>query len=110
MLNQLEDMEDPARADELAGRLESTMFDIWPEIPDRLLWKREVKMKVVNSAQVNYRQYQSARPGPKEPGIGGLYLAGDGLCAMGGGGDLAVTSANLCADTILEDHAEGESE
>jgi phytoene dehydrogenase-like protein len=103
MLNNIEDLEDPALAGKLMEKLERTAFEFWPEIPNKMLWKRELKLKVVNSAQVNFLQHRDARPGPKETGVPGLYLAGDALNTLGGGGDLAVTSANLCTDAIFAD-------
>lgn len=106
MLTLPEDMENPARVEELTGRIEDFAFALWPEIPKKLLWKNKLYLKIVNSVQVNCRQHRDARPGPKELAVSGLHLAGDGLNALGGGGDLAITSANLCADTILTDAAD----
>jgi phytoene dehydrogenase-like protein len=96
-----EDMADPARAEEIARDLERTAYEIFPDIPEKLLWKREIKLTMINSAQVNYRQHRDARPDSQYTGIPGLYLAGDALAMPGGGGDLSVASANLCVDAIL---------
>ncbi|MFA6449051.1 MAG: NAD(P)/FAD-dependent oxidoreductase [bacterium] len=98
-----EEMADPVRAEEIARNLERVACEIFPEIPNKLLWKRELKLTMINSAQVNYTQHRDARPDSQYAGIPGLYLAGDALAMPGGGGDLSVASANLCVDAILSD-------
>jgi phytoene dehydrogenase-like protein len=101
-----ENMEDSSQSDELVKYIENFAFNVWPEIPRALMWKRVLKLKIVNSVQVNSKQYRDTRPNPRSMGIDGIYLSGDALNATGGGGDLAVHSANLCADAILSDKGE----
>jgi len=51
---------------------------------------------------LNVHQHRMARPEPDGLGIWSLFLAGDYLAAEGAGGDLAVTSAKLCAGRVEE--------
>jgi len=101
----IEDMVDPQKSDEIADNLEDTAFEIFPEMEGKLLWMRELKLEMINSVQVNFAQHRDARPEARCTGVPGLYLAGDALSAPGGGGDLAVESANLCADAVIQDHS-----
>jgi hypothetical protein len=76
---------------------------MYPGIKKKIKWKRILKLPIIDGA-INYiGQTRDKRPNVKADSIQGLYFAGDTYNGPGLGGDIAPSSARLCAYTVLID-------
>lgn len=90
-----EDAADPARAKVRREELWDAVHSYFPAIDKHILWKRETALKMVDGVQVNVDQTEDRRPGPRVPGIEGLFLVGDSIAAPGAGGDVGNESVMI---------------
>ncbi|HUX99889.1 MAG TPA: NAD(P)/FAD-dependent oxidoreductase [Candidatus Deferrimicrobium sp.] len=90
-------------AKQLLDNMEQLMNQMYPGIKQKIKWKRTLIIPVMDGA-VNYiGQTRDKRPPVKSDIIMGLYFSGDTYNGPGLGGDIAPSSARLCAHTILND-------
>jgi phytoene dehydrogenase-like protein len=106
-LTSTEEVMDRARAQAVLSRLENAVSEMFPDKDGNVEWRRVLFLPFIDGVELNFAQHRGRRPGPETPGIEGLFLAGDTLCAAGAGGELAVTSAMLCVDKIVS-HGTGQ--
>ncbi|MHA1265849.1 MAG: phytoene desaturase family protein [Candidatus Helarchaeota archaeon] len=79
------------------------MEQMFPNIRPNIKWRRILKLPIIDGA-INYiGQTRDKRPPVKSNVISGLYFAGDTYNGAGLGGDIAPSSARLCASYILEE-------
>ena len=86
--------------------MEKLIYQIYPGIEQKVKWKRPLIIPVMDGA-VNYiGQTRDKRPNVKSDVITGLFFSGDTYNGPGLGGDIAPSSARLCAHRILEELGE----
>ncbi len=99
-------LEDPQEAKRVLARTESLIYQIYPGIEQKIKWKRPLIIPVMDGA-VNYiGQTRDKRPNVKSEVITGLFFSGDTYNGPGLGGDIAPSSARLCAHTLLHELGE----
>jgi phytoene dehydrogenase-like protein len=97
-----EEAKDKLKAKAILAHLEGKISEMFPGKDRSIEWRRPLFLPIIDGVELNFSQYRARRPEPEVPGIEGLFLAGDYLGVEGAGGDLAVTSARLCAERIEE--------
>jgi phytoene dehydrogenase-like protein len=96
-------VENPQQSNKKVEQIEKLMYHMYPKMKNRVKWKRILKIPVIDGA-INYiGQTRDKRPKIKSDSIKGLYFAGDTYNGPGLGGDIAPSSARLCAHTLLAD-------
>ncbi len=96
-------VEDPQQANKKIEQMEKLIHQMYPGLKSKVKWKRILKLPVIDGA-INYiGQTRDKRPKIKSDSIKGLYFAGDTYNGPGLGGDIAPSSARLCAQTLLND-------
>ncbi|NVM54261.1 MAG: NAD(P)/FAD-dependent oxidoreductase [Candidatus Helarchaeota archaeon] len=104
-----ETAENTQQAKQILERIEKLVAQMYPGIKQKIKWKRPLIIPVMDGA-VNYvGQTRDKRPSVKSNVITGLFFSGDTYNGPGLGGDIAPSSARLCAHTILNDLKERES-
>ncbi len=98
----LEDIKDREKAKEKLHLLEEKVMAIFPEISDKIEWKRTLFLDMVDGVELNIKQTQDKRPDVQVPNITNLFIASDSTCAEGAGGDIAFSSAKRCFDCIIQ--------
>jgi phytoene dehydrogenase-like protein len=101
------DMADPARAGKLEHELEAAIFRVFPGLEAAIQWRRAMHLTVVDGVEVNTRQHRLLRPGYRVPGVDGLFLVGDSLCAPGAGGDVGHEAVLGCYQEMMGKKVEG---
>lgn len=97
-----EDIKNKQKAGEKLNQAERKIFSLFPEIPNKIEWKRTLFLEMVDGVELNINQTQDQRPDVQVPGISNLYIASDSTRAEGAGGDIAFSSAKLCFDRIMQ--------
>jgi phytoene dehydrogenase-like protein len=93
----------PKQAKQVLEVMEKLLAQIYPGINHKVKWKRSLIIPIMDGA-VNYiGQTRNKRPSVKSDTISGLYFSGDTYNGPGLGGDIAPSSARLCAHTLLQD-------
>ncbi|MHA1385758.1 MAG: phytoene desaturase family protein [Candidatus Helarchaeota archaeon] len=85
-----------------ATNLFNHALKLFPEIKNQMKWKRVLKIPMMDGTICIVGQTRKDRPNVKSP-INNLYFSGDSYNGPGVGGDIAPSSAKLCADKILEE-------
>ncbi|NVM29239.1 MAG: NAD(P)/FAD-dependent oxidoreductase [Candidatus Helarchaeota archaeon] len=99
----------PQQAKQGLVSMQELINQMYPGFSQRIKWKRPLIIPVMDGA-VNYiGQTRDKRPSVKSNVIAGLFFSGDTYNGPGLGGDIAPSSARLCAHTILNDLKERES-
>ncbi|MHA1593316.1 MAG: phytoene desaturase family protein [Candidatus Baldrarchaeia archaeon] len=83
-------------------RLEKLIYEMLPELKDKILWTRKMTLPMVDGAAPYYHQSRIDRI-PVRSDIKGLFFAGDSYSAPGSGGDIAWYSARLCTEEIIKE-------
>ncbi len=84
-------------------KMEALINQMYPGFDQHIKWKRSLIIPIMDGA-VNYvGQTRDKRPSVKSTEVSGLYFSGDTYNGPGLGGDIAPSSAQLCAHTVLED-------
>ncbi|MHA1648602.1 MAG: phytoene desaturase family protein [Candidatus Helarchaeota archaeon] len=95
--------DNPKQAKILLTEMEKLITQMFPALKNKIKWKRPLIIPVMDGA-VNYiGQTRDKRPKIKSEIIEGLYFSGDTYNGPGLGGDIAPSSARLCAHTIVAD-------
>ncbi|MFX0138314.1 MAG: phytoene desaturase family protein [Candidatus Hodarchaeota archaeon] len=89
-------------SDAVVSNLLIHLYKMFPEIKDQIKWKRILKILMMDGAICIVGQTRKDRPSVKSS-IDGLYFSGDCYNGPGVGGDIAPSSARLCAKTILKE-------
>ncbi|MHA1378470.1 MAG: phytoene desaturase family protein [Candidatus Helarchaeota archaeon] len=89
-------------SDSVAANLFNFALKLFPEMKEQIKWKRILKIPMMDGTICIVGQTRKDRPSVRAP-INNLYFAGDSYNGPGVGGDIAPSSAKLCAYTILKD-------
>ncbi len=89
-------------SDAVVDDLLDLTFNLFPEIKEQMKWKRILKIPMMDGTVCIVGQTRKDRPKVKST-INNLYFSGDSYNGPGVGGDIAPSSAKLCADVILEE-------
>ena len=93
---------DKKASDEATTNLLKHTYKIFPDMKEHVKWKRILKISMMDGTVCIVGQTRKDRPSVKAP-IENLYFSGDSYNGPGVGGDIAPSSAKLCANTILEE-------
>ncbi len=85
---------------ETQNKFERKIEEMFPKISKYIEFKRIINHQIIDGVELNIQQNRKKRPKPTFLEIEGLFLTGDYLCGESSGGDLAITSAHLCANEI----------
>jgi len=97
-------IENSQQANRIVDQMEILMNTMYPGMEKQVKWKRILKLPVIDGA-INYiGQTRDKRPNVKAHSIQGLYFSGDTYNGPGLGGDIAPSSARLCAHILLNDY------
>ena len=96
----VEDMEDSATAKVREEEVEQALFDRFVGLEENIEWRRALRLKMVNGAEVNVDQHPGKRVGPRIDGVENLYLIGDSTDALGVGGDIGQESVVACYELV----------
>lgn len=97
---EIADIENAEKAAGLEQAVEQAAFMAFPEMASSVLWRRPMRLKMVDGAEVNVDQIHLDRPDFRAPGVENLFFVGDSTCAHGAGGDVGHESAVDCFKEI----------
>jgi phytoene dehydrogenase-like protein len=83
---------DRAYLKQQGSELRELLAEMFPGIWDCCLWRREMRLSMVNAVAPWPDQTREDKPDFMAPGIDNLFLAGDSTRGAGGGGDVAMNS------------------
>ena len=93
---------DPDAVRRESAELRRKVFHMFPALEENIFWERMLKLPVIDGAVPLATQPWPRRPGPRVPGVDGLFLAGDTAWVPGEGGDIAFQPALECGPLVLE--------
>lgn len=95
-------VENPQASNKVVEGMKKLVIQMYPGIEKKVKWERVLRLPIIDGA-VNYiGQTRDKRPNVKSDVISGLYFSGDTYNGPGLGGDIAPSSARLCANAILD--------
>ncbi len=97
----VEEMEDPEKAKQRIDELEKAVFNLFPELQDRIAWRRAAHLTMVDGVEINIHQHRFKRPGFRAPNIPNLFLVGDSTAGDGAGGDVGHESVLECYSEMM---------
>ena len=97
----LDVLTDKNKSEQVKNNLINILNNMYPNFSNKIIWHRTY-IGVADGAAPFVTQHRNKRPNVRSE-IKGLYFTGDSYSAAGTGGEIAHTSALLCANSILED-------
>ncbi|MFX1449810.1 MAG: phytoene desaturase family protein [Promethearchaeota archaeon] len=98
---ELDVISDKDKITKVKDNLMDILNKMYPNFSDKIIWYR-TNAGIVDGAVPFITQHRNLRPNVRSK-INGLYFAGDSYGVPGTGGEIAHTSALLCAKAVLED-------